>query len=313
MNTQARESTKIMLPTKVSLLLTVKNTIIEYQAKLFPFAKAFLGICLSGLILVSCASGQKRAGNIWWADYTQNSRGDCTIDGQKMGEYWFNDTKSKTYGYQIPQGQHNVEISTRWSNGFEDSAQLTFDVKEGRKYTIYTHELQEGQDPNASLVLPREYQEHGGGTSLAPLAKNVGEGALQIVGATAFVIISPYVLIYGSPIWVPYLVYAYYQQNKKSKDDKGPQNAMANTEAQPTDSVVEAVTQPADYTEAQVPDPNPVTETKPEDTEVAAVGQPIEPPPAPTARPFDGCCYVWIEDFEAKEVVAGTRLPGVAR
>jgi hypothetical protein len=153
MNAQARESIKTILPTKASLLLSVKYTIIEYQVKLFPFAKAFLGLCLSGLILVSCATGQ-----------------------------------------------HNIEISARWSNGLEDSAQLTFDVKEGRKYTIYTHELQEGQDPNASVVLPREYQEHGGGTSLAPLAKNVGEGALQIAGATAFVIISPYVLIYGSPI-----------------------------------------------------------------------------------------------------------------
>ena len=57
MNRQAKELTKAMLSTIASLLLSVKNTVIEYQAKLFPFAKAFLGLCLSGLLLVSCASG----------------------------------------------------------------------------------------------------------------------------------------------------------------------------------------------------------------------------------------------------------------
>ena len=160
MNRQAKELTKAMLSTIASLLLSVKNTVIEYQTKLFPFAKAFLGLCLSGLLLVSCASGQKRTGNIWWADYTQNSREDCSIDGQKMGEYWFNDSKNKTYGYQIPQGEHNVGIGIRWSNGFVDSTQLTLDVKEGRKYTIYMHELQEGQDPNAPVDLTKEYKDY---------------------------------------------------------------------------------------------------------------------------------------------------------
>jgi hypothetical protein len=71
MNTQAKESKKIVIPAIAVLLLSVKNTVIHYQAKLFPFAKAFLGLCLSGLLLVSCASegsGQKRAGNIWNAN-----------------------------------------------------------------------------------------------------------------------------------------------------------------------------------------------------------------------------------------------------
>jgi hypothetical protein len=198
MNRQAKELTKTMLSAVASLLLSVKNAAIDYQAKLFPFAKSFLGLCLSGLLLVSCASGvsgPKRAGNIWWADYTQNSRGDCSIDGQKMGDYWFNDSKSKTYGYQIPQGQHNVEISARWSNGFEDSNQLTFDVKEGRKYTIYTHELKEGQDPNAPVVLTEEYQEqtykgNAGGTFL----KDVWEVTSGTVLMTAIVIASPYIV-----------------------------------------------------------------------------------------------------------------------
>ncbi|MDD1776381.1 MAG: hypothetical protein LUP94_03400, partial [Candidatus Methanomethylicus sp.] len=113
MKGRSKDPNTIMIPTKVSLLILVKNIIANYQSKLFPFARAFLGLCLSGLLLVSCASGgsgPKRAGNIWWADYTQNSRGDCSIDGQNMDKYWFNDTKSKTYGYQIPHGEHNVGI-----------------------------------------------------------------------------------------------------------------------------------------------------------------------------------------------------------
>jgi hypothetical protein len=302
MNKQAKES--IILPTIASLLLSVKNTVIEYQAKLFPFVKAFLGICLSGLILVSCASEQKRAGNIWWADYTQNSRVDCVINGQNLGHYWFNDSTSKTYGYKIPQGQHNVEISTRWSNGFEDSTQLTFDVKEGKKYTIYTHELQEGQDPNAGAVLPTDYLEQTyTGNVGGKILKTVGEGVLASVGGTAVVGASLLFFVYGSPIWVPYVAYAYYQHNKKIKEAaKSTQASTTNTEIQAADSVVDTAAQP--------PDSTPDTEIKPEDTVVAAVSQPVGPPPALTARPFDGCCYIWIEDFETREVVAGKRLPG---
>jgi hypothetical protein len=37
------------------------------------------------------------------------------------------------------------------------------------------------------------------------------------------------------------------------------------------------------------------------------------PPPASTARPFDGCCYVWAEDFETREVVAGIRPLGAGQ
>jgi hypothetical protein len=47
MNRQAKESKKITIPAVAALVLSVKNTVIEYQTKLFPFAKAFLGICLS--------------------------------------------------------------------------------------------------------------------------------------------------------------------------------------------------------------------------------------------------------------------------
>jgi hypothetical protein len=322
MNRQTKESRKFMISAVAALLLSVKNTVIDYQAKLFPFAKGFLGLCLSGLLLVSCASGQKRAGNIWWADYTQNSREDCAIDGRSMGDYWFNDTKSKTYGYQIPQGQHNVEISTRWSNGFVDSTQLTLDVKEGGKYTFHTYELQEGQDPNAPVAHTEEYKEqaykgNAGGTFL----KDVWEITSGTILITAILITSPYTLA-AMPVVLP-AIYLY------DKSNKVPKHITTNTEAQPTDSAVETVTQPPDLTPdtetkpentagaadtiVQSPDSAPDTKTKPEETVVTKVSQPVEPPPAPTARPFDGCCYVWIEDSETKEVVAGTRLPGAGK
>ena len=87
--------------------------------------------------------------------------------------------------------------------------------------------------------------------------------------------------------------------------NSGSQEGTTIKEVQPTDNKAEIVTQP--------PDSTLVTETKPEETVVAKVSQIVEPPPPPTARPFDGCCYVWIEDSETKEVVAGTRLPGAGK
>jgi hypothetical protein len=68
MNQQMMKPMKFIFPTVASLLRSVKNMVIKYQAKLFPFVKAFFGLRLSGLPLVSCVSGgsgQKRAGNIW--------------------------------------------------------------------------------------------------------------------------------------------------------------------------------------------------------------------------------------------------------
>jgi len=57
MKRQSKES--ISLPTIASLLVSVKNSVIDCQAKLYPFAKAFLGICLSGnsgpLLLIAAA------------------------------------------------------------------------------------------------------------------------------------------------------------------------------------------------------------------------------------------------------------------
>lgn len=59
MNMQAKQLTNAVLSTIASLLLSVKNTVIEYQTKLFPFARVFLGFCLSGssgrLLLIATA------------------------------------------------------------------------------------------------------------------------------------------------------------------------------------------------------------------------------------------------------------------
>jgi len=59
MNMQAKQLTNAVLSTIASLLLSVKNTVIEYQTKLFPFARVFLGFCLSGnsgrLLLIAAA------------------------------------------------------------------------------------------------------------------------------------------------------------------------------------------------------------------------------------------------------------------
>lgn len=38
-----------------------------------------------------------------------------------------------------------------------------------------------------------------------------------------------------------------------------------------------------------------------------------ESAPPPDGRPFEGCCFVWIEDRETGELVAGTRPSGPAR
>lgn len=305
MNRQVKELTKAMVSAIASLLLSVKNTFIEYQTKLIPFAKAFFGFCLAGVILASCASGQKRAGNIWWADYTQSSRGDCSIDGQKMGEYWFNDTKSKTYGYQIPHGQHNVEISTRWSNGFEDSTQLAFDVKEGKKYTFQAYELQEGQDPNAPVVLTTEYQDQTyKGSVGGKIFKDVWEITSGTVLMTVAIAASPYIVL-SMPVWLPPL----YLYEKNRKDLK---RAAVSAESQTNDAMTETVEQPPEYTVAQPLDTTAEIKTKPEDT-ATTVSQLVVRPPVPSDRPFDGCCYVWIEDADTREVVAGTRLPGAGR
>jgi hypothetical protein len=300
MNDQANEPTKIMLTTRASLLPLAKSTITTYQAKLFLFAKVFLGLYLSGLLLVSCASASgsdasvsvsKRAGNMRWADYGPRENriiSVSTIDGEDIARYCLGDPLDKKYGYSISQGVHAIGITTTWSNRFEDQTQLALDVKEGRSYVIYAYELEKGQDPYASVFNPKgdqkhEHKEYGGRTSLLPSVKDFVLASLL-----------PFISI-ASPVWIP----GKYLYEKTSE---GSRHNMANTQQQPTDSVVETVAQP--------PDSPLETETKSEETVVATFSQNIELPPASTARPFDGCCYVWIEDAGTREVVAGTRLPG---
>jgi hypothetical protein len=309
MNKQAKESKKITIPAVAALLLSVKNTFIEHQARLFPFARAFFGFCLAGLLLVSCASGglgQKRTGNLWWGSCTKISKEDCTINGHNLEKYWFNDTKSKTYGYQIPHGKHNVEIGTRWSNGFEDSTQLTLDVKEGRKYTFHTYELKEGQDPNASVVPTEECKDHSRGWSKTYYPTSTSGGKWKKDDTIAFL---AYAGLAYPPLWALGFVLAYasdrQQRSPQINEAKTNPDSTANTETQSTDSIAETIAQP--------PDSTPDTETKPEETVVTKVSQIVEPPAPPTARPFDGCCYVWIEDADTREVVAGTRLPGAGK
>ena len=327
MEAQTRESKKITIPAVAALLLSVENTFIEHQARLFPFARAFLGLCLSGLLLVSCASASgsnavvsvsKRAGNMRWADYGPRENkiiSVSTIDGEDIARYWLDDPIDKKYGYSIPQGVHTVGITTTWSNRFEDQTQVALDVKEGRSYVIYAYELDKGQDPYASVFNPKddqkhEHKEYGGRTSLRPSVKDIVLASLL-----------PFISV-ASPVWIP----AMYLYEKASEDSK---HNMANTQQQPTDSVAETVAQPTDSapdtkakpentavvddTIAQPPDSVFNTETKPEETVVAKVSQIVEPPTPPTARPFDGCCYVWIEDTDTREVVAGTRLPGARK
>jgi hypothetical protein len=139
-----------------------------------------------------------------------------------------------------------------------------------------------------------EYQEQTytgnvGGKAL----KTGGEGVLASVGGTAVVEASLLFFVYGSPIWVPYVAYAYYQHNNKIKEAaKGTQDNTTNTEAQPTDIMADTAAQLQNDASAQLPGPNPDTEIKPGDTLVATVSEPVEPPPAPTARPLDDCLYV---------------------
>jgi hypothetical protein len=257
MNRQAKELTKAMLSTIASLVLSVKNIVIEYQTKLFPFAKAFLGLCLSGLLIVSCASGQRMAGNIELISRGTNCQWlisrFSTIDGQDALDYWSIDPKVNANGYRIPQGNRNVEVWVEWSNQFRDYIQLPFDVKEGRSYVVYAMELQTGQDPTELMpCLVNETSEY--------MRRKSTEKWVGLVGAA---------LTYPIPIFpaVALPISLIFELSKKPNKEVD-QDKIA------------IVSQPADT-----------------------------PPPVPTARPYDGCCYVWIEDADTREVVAGTRLP----
>lgn len=238
----------------------MKNTGIDYQARLFPFARTFLGFCLAGMIFTSCASGQRMAGNIELIsrgmDCQWLSSGFSTIDSQDASQYWSVDPKVKLFGYQIPQGHRNIEVWVEWSNQLKDYTQLKFDVKEKRSYVVYAMELQAGQDPAAPMkctvnqsseYIKRKSTEQWVGLVAAPLVYPLPIG-----------------LVAALPIAIAFELLK--KPDKEADQDK-----------------------------------------------VAIVSQSTETPAAPTSRPFDGCCYVWVEDFETREVVAGTRFPGAGK
>jgi hypothetical protein len=260
LNKQAKESMKICLPITALFFVFSENVAIKFRSKPFCFIRISLGICLSGFLFVTCASGQRMAGNIELI-----SRGmDCqwlssgfTIDGQDASKYWSVDPKAKLFGYQIPQGHRNVEVWIEWSNKFKDYTQLKLDVKEKRFYVVHAIELQTGQDSAAPMPCTvnqsSEYIER--------------KSTEQLTGVLVGLLAAP--LFYG-PLPLGYAFLPAFEQSKKG-DNQADQD------------------------------------------KVAIKNQPDETPATPTARPYDGCCYVWIEDIGTREVVAGTRPPGASK
>jgi len=239
----------------------MKNTSMDYQTRLFPFVRAFFGLCLTGMIFASCASGQRMAGNIELIsrgmDCQWLSSGFSTIDSQDASQYWSVDPKVKLFGYQIPKGHRNVEVWVEWSNQFKDYTQLRFDVKEKRSYVVYAMELQAGQDSAAPMPCTvnqsSEYIER--------------KSTEKLTGVLVGLLAAP--LFYG-PLPLGYALLPAFEQSKKG-DNQADQD------------------------------------------KVAIKSQPDETPATPTTRPYDGCCYVWIEDIGTREVVAGTRPPGASK
>jgi hypothetical protein len=259
LNKQAKESMKIFLPITALPFVFSENIAIKFRSKLFCFIWISLVICLSGLLFVSGASGQKMAGNIELISRGMNcqwlSSGFSSIDGQDALNYWLVDPKVKLFGYQIPQGHRNVELWVKWSNQFKDYTQLPLVVKQGRSYVVYAMELQAGHDP--AEPLPCTINQ----SSEYIKRKSTEKWTNTLFGMLA----AP--LFYG-PLPVGYALLAAYELLEKQDNQADKDN-------------------------------------------VATINQPDETPVTPTTRPYDGCCHVWIEDIETREVVAGTRPTGL--
>lgn len=328
MTTQTRESKKTTIATVAARLLSVKGTVIDYQIKLFPFARAFLGLCLLWLLLVSCASGPTRnSGNLWcdreclWMPKWRHANL-STIDGKSPNDFYVRGSPGTQIGYQIPFGPHTVEVKVSWSNQYMDYIELPLDVKEGRAYVVFSYELEKGQDPNTAKPCVRSPTTDGepiyaplfgrDGKSWADIIvtrsgdESVGkiiakESAGLLVGMIGVTVAQAL-----GPILIPtHIIEDIYKGQKGKSAFAASQDNTASTDTVTTDKSPDPPIQPADSTLDNG--------TKAEDNTVATASQPAEPPSDPTARPFDGCCYVWIEDFETKEVVAGTRPPGLAK
>jgi hypothetical protein len=326
---QTRESKKIIIAAVASILLSVKNTIIQCQARLFPLKRATLGLCLLLLLLVSCASGPsgltRHSGNLWndrecpWIPKWRHADL-SSINGKSPFDYYVKGSPGTQIGYQIPVGLNKIEAKVLWSNQFMDYIELPLDVKEGRSYVVFSYELEQGQDPNT--VIPCVAPPPTGGEPIyAPLFGRDGKSWADIIvtrsgNESVGKIIAKYSagFLVGmievtvaqalGPILIPtYIIEEIYKGQKRKRASAASQDKAASTEILPTDSSLDSPIQPPDST---VDDG-----TKAEDNTVAPASQPAEPPSDPTARPFDGCCYVWIEDFETKEVVAGTRPSGL--
>ena len=265
--------------------------------KSFCFPKTIIGVLVIAVLTVSCASrsGPSRQGGNLWCDknciwktkwtYTDLSR----INGNSPNDYYVKGSPKTPIGYQIPVGLNKVEVKTLWTNQFTDHSELPLDVKEGRSYVVFAYELEQGQDPNtaAPCVAPPTYNEFWEGSKKAMLG-----GLLQGLAPG---------ILFTAPVWLP--IYYPYKHEQSKKYSTVSQDNTANTETQPIDNATDTIAQPPVSTLDSA--------TKPEDTTITPVDQSVEQPPAPTARPFDGCCYVWIEDAETKEVVAGTRPSGL--
>jgi hypothetical protein len=297
--------------------------------------KTSVGMLAVVTIISSCASGpgpRRQSGNLWCdKDCIYKTRWTYTdlsgINGKSPNDYYVKGVPKTHIGYQTPVGLNKVEVKTLWTNQFTDYTELPLDVKEGRSYVVFSYELEQGQDPNTAnpcVAPPKTDMTTSGGQPIyAPLfgkdgkswgkviaSKSGNESLGEVIAKETAGFMVDTIELTAAYFLSPFLLSAYFieeisKAQKARKTAAASQDNTANTETQLTDNNSDTPIQPLDSTLD--------TATKPEDAAVAKVSKPAEPPPAPIARPFDGCCYVWIEDFETREVVAGTRPTGAGR
>ena len=309
--------------------------------ELHNIPKASVGMFVVIMIISSCASGtgpRRQSGNLWCdKDCIYKTRWTYTdlsgINGKSPNDYYVKGAPKAHIGYQIPVALNKVEVKTLWTNQFTDYTELLINVKEGRSYAVFSYELEKGQDPNTAtpciapptsvtpptagkassseqsfsgLLFGKDGKSWGqviatrsGDESVGEvIAKETAGFMVDIIGITAGYFFAPFALS-------EYFIKEISKAQKARKTAAASQDNTANSETQRTDNSSDTPLQP--------PESTLDTATKPEEAAVANVVESAEPPPAPTARPFDNCCYVWVEDFDAREVVAGTRPTGAGQ